>query len=65
METSILLLLTAIGLIAGFFEGMSGVGGAVILIPLLVYIIGMEQHTARDTSVAILLRLITTIKLVT
>jgi uncharacterized protein len=55
METSILLLLTAIGLIVGFFGGMFGVGGGVILIPLLVYIIGMEQHTAQGTSVAILL----------
>ena len=55
METSILLLLTAIGLVAGFFGGMFGVGGGVILIPLLVYIIGMEQHTAQGTSVAILL----------
>jgi uncharacterized protein len=55
METSILLLLTAIGLVVGFFGGMFGVGGGVILIPLLVYIIGMEQHTAQGTSVAILL----------
>jgi uncharacterized protein len=55
METSILLLLTVIGLIVGFFGGMFGVGGGVILIPALVYIIGMEQHTAQGTSVAILL----------
>jgi uncharacterized protein len=55
METSIILLLTIIGLIVGFFGGMFGVGGGVILIPALVYIIGMEQHTAQGTSVAILL----------
>jgi uncharacterized protein len=55
METSVILLLTIIGLIVGFFGGMFGVGGGVILIPALVYIIGMEQHTAQGTSVAILL----------
>jgi uncharacterized protein len=55
METSILLLLTIIGLIVGFFGGMFGVGGGVILIPALVYIVGMEQHSAQGTSVAILL----------
>jgi uncharacterized protein len=54
MEPSIILLLTIIGLIAGFFGGMFGVAGGVILIPVLVYIIGMEQHSAQGTSVAIL-----------
>lgn len=55
METSVFVLLTIIGLIVGFFGGMFGVGGGVILIPALVYIIGMEQHSAQGTSVAILL----------
>jgi uncharacterized protein len=55
METSNFILLTIIGLIVGFFGGMFGVGGGVILIPALVYIIGMEQHTAQGTSVAIML----------
>jgi uncharacterized protein len=55
METSTLVLLTIIGLIVGFFGGMFGVGGGVILIPALVYIMGMEQHSAQGTSVAILL----------
>ena len=55
MDTSILLLLTAIGLAVGFFGGMFGVGGGVILIPALVYLMGMEQHSAQGTSVAILL----------
>jgi uncharacterized membrane protein YfcA len=55
MDTSNLILLTIIGLIVGFFGGMFGVGGGVLLIPALVYIIGMEQHTAQGTSVAIML----------
>jgi uncharacterized protein len=55
METSVFILLTIIGLIVGFFGGMFGVGGGVILIPMLVYILGMEQHSAQGTSIAILL----------
>jgi uncharacterized membrane protein YfcA len=55
METSNFILLTVIGLIVGFFGGMFGVGGGVILIPALVYLMGMEQHTAQGTSVAIML----------
>jgi uncharacterized protein len=55
METSNFILLTAIGLVVGFFGGMFGVGGGVILIPALVYLMGMEQHTAQGTSVAIML----------
>jgi uncharacterized protein len=55
MEASNFILLTIIGLIVGLFGGMFGVGGGVILIPALVYIIGMEQHTAQGTSVAIML----------
>jgi uncharacterized protein len=55
METSTVVLLTIIGLIVGFFGGMFGVGGGVILIPMLVYMVGMEQHSAQGTSVAIML----------
>jgi hypothetical protein len=55
LETNTLILLTIIGLIVGFFGGMFGVGGGVMLIPALVYIIGMEQHSAQGTSVAIML----------
>ena len=55
MDTLTLILLTIIGLIVGFFGGMFGVGGGILLIPALVYIIGMEQHSAQGTSVAIML----------
>ena len=50
-----LLILVIIGLMAGVFGGMFGVGGAVIMIPALVYFLGVDQHTAQGTSVAIML----------
>ncbi|HPS63567.1 MAG TPA: sulfite exporter TauE/SafE family protein [Bacteroidales bacterium] len=51
--TVALLILT--GLIAGVFGGMFGVGGAIIMIPAMVYLLGMDQHTAQGTSLAVML----------
>lgn len=55
MTLSTLLLLIAIGLIAGIFSGMIGLGGALIIIPGLVLLIGMSQHQAQGTSLAVML----------
>ena len=40
---------------AGVFGGMFGVGGAIIMIPALVYFLGVDQHTAQGTSLAVML----------
>ncbi len=45
----------AVGVLAGIFAGLVGVGGGVIVVPLLVYVFKMEQHTAQGTSLALLL----------
>ncbi|MCK9422471.1 MAG: sulfite exporter TauE/SafE family protein [Bacteroidales bacterium] len=55
METTTVLILIAIGLIAGVFGGIFGVGGAVIMIPALVYFLSVDQHTAQGTSLAVML----------
>lgn len=44
------LLYLLIGLLVGVLVGFMGVGGGVILIPALVYILRMDQHTAQGTS---------------
>ena len=44
-----------VGAAAGAFSGMFGLGGAVIIIPVLVYIFGFQQQTAQGTSLAMLL----------
>jgi len=44
-----------IGVLIGTFSGMIGLGGAVFLIPILVYGYGMDQKSAQGTSVATLL----------
>lgn len=43
-----------IGLLAGILGGMLGVGGGVILIPGMVFLMGVEQHTAQGVSLAVI-----------
>src|SRR2546421_226359 len=43
-----------LGLIVGVLAGMLGIGGAIFVIPALVYIFGWEQHTAQGTTLAML-----------
>jgi uncharacterized protein len=55
METSTTLILIAIGLMAGVFGGIFGVGGPIIMIPAMVYFLGVDQHPAQGTSLAVML----------
>lgn len=43
-----------IGLLAGLLAGMLGVGGGVILVPGMVLLMGVEQHTAQGVSLAVI-----------
>ena len=45
-----------IGLGSGFFAGLAGIGGGVVIVPSTVLLLGLEQHEAQGTSlVAIVL----------
>jgi len=46
------LLYVAIGLIAGILSGLFGVGGATVIIPILVFFFGLTQHQAQGTTLA-------------
>jgi uncharacterized membrane protein YfcA len=48
-------LVGGIGLAAGVVSGLFGVGGAIVIIPGLVLVTKMSQHTANGTSLAALL----------
>jgi len=45
----------ALGLIAGIFSGIFGLGGGIILIPALVFLFGLTQHQAQGTTLAIMI----------
>lgn len=55
MNTSFVILLIGIGLVSGIASGLFGIGGGVLIIPALVYLVGFSQHQATGTSLAILL----------
>src|SRR3989344_4778174 len=43
------------GIVVGVASVFFGIGGGVIMIPILVYFFGLSQHTAQGTSLAALL----------
>jgi len=44
-----------LGLAAGIFGGMFGIGGGAILVPALVYVFGLTQHQAQGTTLAVMI----------
>jgi len=55
MEPTTIFILLAIGIIAGVASGFVGIGGGLIIVPALVYFLGLDQHTAQGTSLALML----------
>ncbi len=55
LSTQIILILIIIGVAAGMLSGFVGVGGGLIIVPALVYILGFSQLEAQGTSLAVLL----------
>lgn len=49
------LIILLLGLGVGVLVGLLGIGGGVVLVPAMVYLLGMEQHLAQGTSLFILL----------
>ena len=55
MELSTLFILLTIGVLAGIASGFVGIGGGLIIVPALIYFLGLDQHTAQGTSLALML----------
>jgi uncharacterized protein len=55
MSSQTILILILIGLIAGIMSGFVGIGGGVIIVPALVYFMGLSQHEAQGTSLLLML----------
>ena len=43
-----------LGVAAGIFSGLVGIGGGVVIVPVLVFLFGMSQHQAQGTTLALL-----------
>ena len=50
MSISTFVVLIIIGLLAGILSGLVGVGGGIIMIPLLIILLGLTQHQAQGTA---------------
>jgi uncharacterized membrane protein YfcA len=44
--------LALIGLVAGLFSALFGVGGGIVLVPLLILLVGLDGKAAAGTSLA-------------
>jgi len=51
----VVLKLAGIGVVAGFFGALFGVGGGVVIVPLLVLAVRLDQRRASATSLAAIL----------
>ena len=48
-------LILLIGFVVGAFSGVVGIGGGILFVPALVWLLGMDQHKAQGTSLGALL----------
>ena len=55
MQTETLLILIAIGFLAGMLSRFVGIGGGLLIVPALVIVLGMTQFEAQGTSLAMML----------
>jgi len=46
--------LLPVGLLVGVFAGVFGVGGGIIVVPVLAILFGFDQHAAQGTSLAMI-----------
>ena len=52
---TLILTVTVLGLVVGVLVGLLGIGGGVVLVPAMVYLLHLDQHMAQGTSLFILL----------
>lgn len=55
MDINTLIILVLVGVTAGVLSGFIGIGGGIIIVPALIYIIGLSPLQAQGTSIALML----------
>ena len=43
-------ILLAVGAVAGYLSGLIGIGGGIVIVPVLVYFLSMDQKAAQGTT---------------
>jgi uncharacterized membrane protein YfcA len=55
MDIQTIISLIIVGIFAGILSGLVGIGGGIILVPALVYLLGFSQMSAQGTSLALIM----------
>jgi hypothetical protein len=55
MSISTILILIFLGICAGMLSGFVGVGGGMIIVPGLIFLLGASQLSAQGTSLAVIM----------
>ena len=55
MDMTSLITLLLIGMVAGLLSGFIGIGGGLLIVPALIYFMGLSQIAAQGTSLALML----------
>jgi hypothetical protein len=54
MNLGTLIVVIVIGIAAGALSGLVGIGGGIVIVPLLIMFLGFSQQTAQGTTLAML-----------
>jgi uncharacterized membrane protein YfcA len=55
VEAAMSWMIVLVGLVVGLVSGVVGIGGGILFVPALVWLLGMDQHKAQGTSLGALL----------
>lgn len=55
LDINTVLLAVAIGVGGGVLSGLFGIGGGVVIVPAMAFLLGMTQKTAQGTTLALLM----------
>jgi len=61
MTVSTIILLIIIGLVAGLLSGLIGIGGGVVMVPLFILLLSLNQYNAQGLSLAVMLPPVTSL----
>ena len=54
-EAVVTWMIQLVGIVVGLFSGVVGIGGGILFVPALIWLLGMNQHRAQGTSLGALL----------